>query len=772
MANANANATAHASKPHAALLPTRESGRRSKKSSRANSPDEEDELAPSPELAPQYPTQMHSSPYGQPMGYPYPYPPAYPPPGYPAYPPPPPHYPVHASPYGQPTGAGYYSQQPPAGYHYGPPNPPPRSTQPQPLNALAAAAASGLHEMERERELKEKASGERSHPASASTTPYGSFDPPHHGAGYWPSQTPVSTPASSFSPPEDLSKHLSTTSNSRSSNRRPPHSSHHHPHLSHPSLLSADDPSTRHSHSHDPSNPAHHTSLSRTQHRHAYNPYGYGSTDHSLANSPASSVAGSDSEGEEGTERERGGSKTSRRGVGSGLRGTMPHHPTAPGAHDRLGQLHQALQFGFQHSTSPVLGPLKGLTIKSAAASRVGSRVHSRASSPVLHQAAPPPIHLPPLKLPPNLQHVANGVGLSRGGDVLSGGSGSGSANTSGATSGAASPETMSLLNAKAGGTSHELSTHHHQLASLRLHRSHPYSHNATPTPPNGRSQPGSPTAHEFAAGLSRGTDGGLSPPNGRRTNYASSNGPGPTAIHTPSSFFFQNGQSSNAGQPEKLHTIRDILNGTIGGGADHARERTLPPLSSLPGSYARSSNTSTSAYFPQSSSAPGSRHNSPPSSPRAASQFSSGNVSSARGSDDSLASLIYAASVQAQGGGSGVGGMGMTFSRRGFGKSSALGMSSIQQSESPLPPNQSTPLVNQLAATAFPPAKGFDTAKFASPTLGGEGLQLAPLNYPKVEAASSKGTVTKVLVEGNSRSPSVEIDVKMEDDSTNAMEL
>lgn len=115
---------------------------------------------------------------------------------------------------------------------------------------------------------------------------------------------------------------------------------------------------------------------------------------------------------------------------------------------------------------------------------------------------------------------------------------------------------------------------------------------------------------------------------------------------------------------------------------------------------------------------------------------------------------------------------MGMTFSRRGFGKSSALGMSSIQQSESPLPPNQSTPLVNQLAATAFPPAKGFDTAKFASPTLGGEGLQLAPLNYPKVEAASSKGTVTKVLVEGNSRSPSVEIDVKMEDDSTNAMEL
>ena len=97
--------------------------------------------------------------------------------------------------------------------------------------------------------------------------------------------------------------------------------------------------------------------------------------------------------------------------------------------------------------------------------------------------------------------------------------------------------------------------------------------------------------------------------------------------------------------------------------------------------------------------------------------------------------------------------------------------MTAIQQSP-PLSSNQSTPIVDQSQASTAFPAKSSDTAKFASPTLGGEGIKLAPLNYPKTVPTTSNGTVTKVLVEGNSRSPSVEIEMKREEDSTNAMEL
>lgn len=611
---------------------------------------------------------------------PYGYPPAYPPPpGYPAYS----QYSQHpAAPYGYPAPGAYYAA--PSGAY---PYPPPGQLlqpQPRPLNVLAAAAASGLHEMERERELKEKAAGgDRSHPGSASSTPYGSYD--QGGASHWPGYSAVPYPAHLAAPTSAaVAEEGPPPSNSRSTRRH----LHAHPHLNHPSLHINDDAATRHSHSHDPSHPAHHVSLSRTQHRHAFTPYGYGtsSADHSLANSPASSAAGSDSEGEEGIER--GGSRTSRRVV----RGSMPHHPTAPGAHDRLGQLHQALQGGLPPSTSPVLGPLKGLTLMSAAASRVGSRVHSRATSPVQNAALlSPPIHLPPLKLPPNLQTVANGVGMGMRREGLS--SGGSSANTSGATSGTGSPETASLLLMKGMSGLHELGTHHHQLASMRLqHRPHPYSH---PTPPN-RSQPGSPTAFEFAdrGNLSnaRGAtnDGGLSPPGPLRRISNGAIAPGSIGQATPSSMFYP--QPPPTSEAEK-HTIRDILNGTIGVGADHAGERTLPPLSSLAGSsasaYQRGAvGASSSSYFPPTLSGTSSRHNSPPGSPSQPGSHFSSNGASTHGSSDSLASLIHAAG--SVGGGSGVGGMGTTFSRRGFGMTP---LNSSAPSSLPRSSRQASPL-------------------------------------------------------------------------------
>lgn len=671
---------------------TREpSGRKSKKTSRANSPVSVlSERSPEPMVV----HPMHSS-YGPPMGY-QAYPPSYPPP--PGYAYPPPLYPPHGAPYSYAPPGSYYGHPLPMqpSYYYAPipqqqQSPLQQPQQPRPLNALAAAAASGLHEMERERELKEKVGGERSHPASTSTTPYGSYDPSTLPVGgYWPAFAPppqhqpsyISSPVYGNFGAEDLSKHSPITSgNTSRSNRRMPHSSHHHPLLSHPSLTIADDAATRHSHSHDASHPAHHASLSRTQHRHAYAPYGYGpsSADHSLANSPASSINGSESEGEDGDKlTERGGPKTSRRGVG-GVRGTMPHHPTAPGAHDRLGQLHQALQLGFTPSiaTSPVLGPLKGLTLMSAAASRVGSRVHSRASSPVLHQLPSPPIHLPPLKLPPSVEGIEIGRGL-----VDSSGSASHSANTSAGTSGAASPEAGLLI--PFNGTPHDLASHHHQLASLRLHRSHPYSHGATPTPPNGRSQPGSPTTTEnfhdrvvTATAITRGLEGGMNSAQARRTSY----GPATGIVPSSTSLYYNNNLSSTS-TTEKEHSIRDILNGTIGPGVTNASERTLPPLSTFggvtisPSVFQRSAPAlagTSSSYFP--GSAPGSRATSPIGSPiihPSSHHYNSASTSLQGGGQgtgqDSLASLIFAANNSGNGNGTGVGGMGTTFSRRGFG--------------------------------------------------------------------------------------------------------
>lgn len=394
---------------------------KSRQSSRANSPVEERDDSPEPvhnrqsqQLPPQpmMPYVSHSrlilipmltSVLLQPYGYP---PPGYwpqmsmPPMAYPYYPPP---MPNQQFPQGYaPPPPGYYNypihpqqqQQPQQQIQ----QPTPVAPEPRPLNALLAAASG---EMERERE-KEERDTKVGIINSASSTPYGSYDQGQHS---WPYTQQQQQPHYLLpSQPNEEMRH--PTSTSRATRK---HSTHH-PQLVHPSLPHQDDHHSRHSHSHNPSNPQHHSSLSRTQHRHAYSPYNQPtSTDHSTVNSPTHS----DQDDED---------HLAGNGIGFG---TLP----GQGQSQAIGQLQQALAYHVPASnhTSPVLGPLKGLSLMSAAASRAGSRSHSRASSP---------IHLPPLNL-----HSSDYNG---GGNSAPGSRNSGSGNTSHDTSLTGSPDNRS----------------------------------------------------------------------------------------------------------------------------------------------------------------------------------------------------------------------------------------------------------------------------------------------------------------------------------------
>lgn len=619
---------------------------------------------------------------------PYPYPP--PPPGYPQYPGYPPHamYPYPYPPHYPPPPPGSHYPHPPPGYAYPPAGyPDPRhaqqhaqqqqhhaarqqklqqikqqqaerngSDQGMPLSALALAAATGLHEMEKEKEQRDReVEGERvaverqaggSRPGSASSTPYGSYD----AGGYWPAYASqhyavAMVPGGpSQSQSGDEVKH--PTSTSRSS-RRHPHAPH--PHLPHYPVTSHDDAASRHSHSHDASHPQHHTSLSRAlQHRHSYAPYAYtASADHSLANSPTSSVSSDASDDEHHHPSTTGGKRRhKRRGVGAGV-GSPPGH----NQHHALSQLEKALKQNLVPSTSPVLGPLKGLTLMSAqpsrAPSRSGSRVHSRASSP---------IHLPPLKLPPSMERAANGVGIPGAG---AGGSGSGSGNTSGRNSEFGSPDTgfggvgigMALAMGMSGAARHSqhVAFAGHSTSRGAHVRAHPYGASS-------RSQPGSPTYEErHNGGGPRGHSGLSPPPLGLSSSY-----PKQVTIH------HQHG------------SMRDLLNGSDGVGLHHE-----PRTNNF---------TNSSAYFPVLNSGPSSRQGSPPASPGMDPSSSRSHFSSATnsnlGSTDSLVSLAQSHS-------------GSNLSRH-SGLRTGFGMTPI--------------------------------SSFASPSTGGDGLQLPPLNLPKQE--------------------------------------
>lgn len=414
-----------------------------------------------------------------------------------------------------------------------------------------------------------------SRPGSTTSTPYGSYD---QGGGYWPGYSaphyavavvPQQQQQQQQHGGEEVKHPISTL---RSARRHPqaPHA--HQPSSHYPTNPSAD-PSSRHSHSHDPSNPTHHVSLSRTQHRHSYAPYAYpSSADPSAANSPASSQ-GSDYSDDEGPSNLMRGSHVPGSGIG------MVGSPPGSGQSHAIGQLQKALAYNFTPSGSPVLGPLKGLTLASAAASRAGSVVHSRASSP---------IHLPPLKLPPSMERAANGVGIPG-----SGTSGSGSGGTSGATSGNGSPEN--------GGARHDGAGYHpHRIQ----HRAHPY---------GGKSVPGSPVYDAPARGTS-----GFSPP--------------PMSL-----------SRSIAAEADKHRIRDILHGSMGVGGQHPQGDRTLPPISSLGALFNSSSSnlpppatgSTTNAYFPSSN--PGSRHPSPPSVLE--SHFSSASASQG-GSTDSMASL------------------------------------------------------------------------------------------------------------------------------------
>lgn len=302
----------------------------------------------------------------------------YPPPG--SYPPPPPGYPY-------PPGPPQQQQQPPSSSA--------SPSDPRPLSALALAAASGLHEMERERERERERdtterpdvkpnSGIASHPGSTTSTPYGSYDQ----QGYWPQYAPSQYPVSALPPPGGPPMGASSGDEKHRGGARRGHAPH---------TNFDDGTQARHSHSHDPSHPSHHVSLSRTQHRHGYAPYAYpSSADQSLANSPASSRgSGSDDSdhedhGSHPHHRSSKGRSSHKSSLSAGPSGIGMGSQPGAGQQHAIGQLHQALTFGLTPSTSPVLGPLKGLSLMSAQGSRAGSVVHSRASSP---------IHLPPLKL-------------------------------------------------------------------------------------------------------------------------------------------------------------------------------------------------------------------------------------------------------------------------------------------------------------------------------------------------------------------------------------
>lgn len=484
--------------------------------------------------------------------------------------------------------------------------------------------------------------GGGSRPGSTHSTPYGSYD---QGGGYWPAYSGphyavaiMPGAAGTSSHQQEELKHPSSTSRTSRRHAHAPHAP-----------VPQDEAAARHSHSHDPSHPSHHVSLIRNQHRH-YAPYAYTtSTDHSLANSPASSRSSefSDDDGLAGpSTRDKRKSMKKRmstgRGAGAGL-GSPPGH----GQGQAIGQLQRALQHGFTPSTSPVLGPLKGLTLMSAQASRAGSRVHSRASSPV---------HLPPLKLPPSMERT--------GAQDPSEASGSGS--TSGNNrSGAASPDP---------GRNHEMSaslprSHHSATPHWQLQH-----HNKSNRPLGAKSQPGSPTYEErivetsFGRSIPISSDrrslssngGNLSPP---YLGALSSHHPGGTPSYP---HIHPRPQHSE----HDKHLIRDMLSGT------YNAQRTLPPLSSLDSLFNPSSASASSAFFP---SAPSSRHNSPPGSPNpnllssTASSITGpgnpagshrhfgGSTSSHHGSTDSLASLGGTSSVSLSSngtGGSGGGGL------------------------------------------------------------------------------------------------------------------
>lgn len=432
----------------------------------------------------------------------------------------------------------------------------------RPLNALALAAATGLHEMERERAEREQsrpgmdvpgaaggsASGTGSQPGSASNTPYGSFDQnAAAAAGYWPYAAAAAAAAAQkyAGTGYATSQHVQNASAqvtadlvaqqqaqqqqqaaqvamanaaamANNGSRRPSHA---HGVHSHHLLSPSDDSASRHSHSHDPSHPTHHGSLARHQHRHAYAPYSLpASTDHSLANSPASSPGHSEQEAQQQQQQaytasqqhsglDANGRPVSHGGSASpfppvqGGPGLVPGIGMASqpghGQQHAIGELQQQLAYQLTPGASPVLGPLKGLTLMSAAGSRAPSQAPSRATSPA-------PVQLPPLRLPgqseSDVQPSSAGGGGGGGGDR----SQPGSANASRAGTPDATIEAQK--HAFAAGNHHGTAQQHRAS-----HRNHPY----------GRSQPGSPVNGQSQAGSNgaRTAEGTPSAPNSRPTS-------------------------------------------------------------------------------------------------------------------------------------------------------------------------------------------------------------------------------------------------------------
>ncbi|GEM11140.1 DNA-binding protein creA [Rhodotorula toruloides] len=422
----------------------------------------------------------------------------------------------------------------------------------RPLNALALAAASGLHEMEREREraaaeaqqaqqhavddikpqVGGSAPGSTAGGSSAGSTPYGSFDPAQAQAqamaAYWPYAAAAGMAAGQ---PYAASAYQSAALQAQQQQQqlaaqqahaaalsgtapRRPAGGHTAPPLlpQHSAAQApADDPASRHSHSHDPSHPSHHGSLARHQHRHAYAPYSLPSTaDHSLANSPASSPKHTTSSDALVVDHNVAAAAAAAVGLdpnsaaSSGTSSPFPPlHPAAGlvpgigmasqpghGQQHAIGQLQQQLAYQLTPSTSPVLGPLKGLTLMSAQVSRAPSRATS-------------PVHLPPLRLPSAAEGTSgdNSVGNSR----------------------AATPDVAGGAASAIEASKHGLDHGRHNLHHVRAH---PY-----------RSQPGSPVLAAQGSSrpgtASRGSGQGQVVSDERHAGYASQPGSAPTSRPT-----------------------------------------------------------------------------------------------------------------------------------------------------------------------------------------------------------------------------------------------
>lgn len=471
-----------------------------------------------------------------------------PPPGY--YPYPPPGYPYPAYP--------YHPHSAPGGYHY-PGTAPPR-TVPTPsagMNALVSAA-SEVQRSEKNGALSPP--GYASQTSSATGTPYGSYsrpsghymEPPHglpSHADFARHSNERSSTRAALEEQRKVSEENDVPKSRRTSNHhhvpyRGPHSaaashddlgrnvhdvSHSGYHYQHPG----------HGHS---GHAAHHQSNFRS-HRHAYQPYSHpASAEPSRANSPVSSHSGDFSD------------------------------------EDR-----PQLPFGFTPSSSPVLGPLKGLTLIQSRSTGQTSAAPSAQQSPVNQSRPSSPVYLPPLRLSSALLSSRSRA-TSPADDVeMADDSGSIPLGSSGR------PATLG------------------------------YAYSSLPR--------GSESSQDLTSSVSAPHHQGSAM---RRTASAGGEGRLTTIV--------TKGETTRPPTPEFADPtighkgrLEDILNGHVNvhqHSPDEIDDRTLPPLSSLIGETAngprglnhhrRDLASSTSSYF-QSRSAPASRHNTPPTSPKSA---------------------------------------------------------------------------------------------------------------------------------------------------------